>query len=92
MDSSKSPHKFDEILADNIERIDAQRTELLKTQAELITTIGKVKDNTLQTILRDKYINGKSFERIAESLGYTPQWTKELNGKALLRVYDIITK
>lgn len=90
VDSTHNPHKFDEVLADNLNSIEEQRLNLLQIQREIIITIGKVESNIYQTILREKYLNDKRFDVIAERLGYTPEWVKELNARALLEVYELI--
>lgn len=92
VDRSKNPHKFDEILAENLELIDSQRARLLVIQREINTVIGMIEDNQYQYILREKYINGRTYEWIGEAIGYGPDWVKELTNRALLIVYDKIIK
>lgn len=51
-------------LRDEIENMEA-------TECEIISAINNVKDGTLKTILYERYINGKTWERIACEMNYT---------------------
>lgn len=63
---------------------------LVATQREVIGTINSVKDSTLGTLLYERYINGKTFERIAVGMNYSWRQTIRLHGAALNEVKSIL--
>ena len=63
---------------------------LVATQREVIGTINKVKDITLGTIRYERYINGKTFERIAVGMNYSWRQTIRLHGSALNEIKCIL--
>lgn len=63
--------------------INAKVTELLKQQAEIKQAICKLSDKTLQILLMKRYIDGKTFETIAEEMNYCISRIFTLHKKAL---------
>lgn len=57
--------------------------ELLAVKTEIETCIDTVTDGTLHTILRYKYINGLTFEKIAAELHYAVRHVKRLHKQAI---------
>lgn len=51
-------------LRDELENLEA-------TEREILNAINNVKDGTLKTILYERYVNGKTWERIAVEMNYT---------------------
>jgi len=72
------------------EEIDRQIEELKKVRYEIITTVKKVRDNTLSALLIGHYINNKSIPELAESLNYSERQIVRLHKKALEEI-KIIT-
>lgn len=58
--------------------------ELERYQKEVLTAIYMIDDTVLRTLLIARYINCKTWERIAEDMGYSEKWVKTgLHSKAL---------
>lgn len=72
-------------LSDELEMLEA-------TEREVVTTISRIQDKALSTLLYERYINGKTFEQIAVDLGYCWRQTIRLHGNALIKVGEILTK
>ena len=64
-------------VSDSIENLEA-------TEREVTKVIDAVKDDIQRAILYERYINGKTFERIAVSLSYCRRQTIRLHGLALM--------
>ena len=71
-------------------RVSDELEMLCATEREVIDTINKVKDTTLNTLLYERYINGKTFEQIAVQLNYSWRQTCRLHGAALEKVGKMI--
>ena len=63
--------------------ISCQIDKLLELKKEIESTIAKVEDPVLRQILTLRYINGNTFENIAEKMFYTYKWVCVLHGNAL---------
>lgn len=58
--------------------------ELLKLQEQIEEIIDAVQEPTLAVLLRRRYIDGLTWEEVAEALGYSVRWTiKRLHPDAL---------
>lgn len=44
---------------------------LMRTKAEIVTTISKVRDNTLSALLLSYYVNGQTWEQTAVNIHYS---------------------
>ena len=77
-------------IVDAESRVNDELELLEATEREVIDTINKVKDTTLNTLLYERYINGKTFERIAVSMDYSWRQTIRLHGAALNEVKSIL--
>ena len=71
-------------------RVSDELEMLEATEREVIETINKVQDRTLSTLLYERYINGKSFEKIAVIMNYSYRQTTRLHGTALLAVKNVL--
>lgn len=63
--------------------INAAIDALIDLRREIQGAIEKVPDENLQLLLTYRYIDGLSFEKIAEKLHYGYQWVYKLHRKAL---------
>ena len=73
-----------------VEKIDTLRDSLAAKLDELIgrrlqieQMIDAVEDDRLRQLLRYRYIDGMTFEAIAEKMHYSPRWVLKLHKKAL---------
>lgn len=73
-----------------VEHISALETELADQIAERVSTrreigqaIGQVPDERLARLLRLRYIDGMTWEKIAVQMDMTYQWVCKLHGKSL---------
>ena len=65
--------------------------ELLEaTERDVVSTIGKITDGTLHTLLYERYINGKTWEQIAVALNYSYRQTTRMHGAALIAVKHVL--
>lgn len=60
------------------------------TEREVISTIRAVQDNTLFTLLYERYINGKTWEQIAVGLNYSYRQTTRMHGAALVAAKHVL--
>ncbi|WP_437131254.1 hypothetical protein [Peptostreptococcus russellii] len=69
--------------------------DLIRDKLELVTEItlkiNELEDNTLEVILRDRYLRCKCWEQIAVDLNYSIRHVYKLHGKAL-KSFDKILK
>jgi DNA-directed RNA polymerase specialized sigma subunit len=71
-------------------RVSDELEMLEATEREVIKTINGVQDGTLNTLLYERYINGKTWEQIAVQMNYTYRRVTQLHGKALNAVKDFL--
>ncbi len=72
-------------VSDSIELLEA-------TEREVTLVINAVKDDTQRAILYERYINGKTFERIAVGLSYCWRQTIRLHGMALMAAGEVMQR
>lgn len=65
------------------EEINRDIDELVKLRTQVQGAIRSVKDQTLETLLEYRYIDGLTWEELAERMHYSYQWVCKLHGKAL---------
>ena len=63
--------------------IDCQQTALLRMRCEILQAIDAIQDDTLATLLTAYYVNGKTWEAVAEQMGYALRHLMRLHEKAL---------
>lgn len=73
-------------LADIEREIDREIDRLVDIKQEIKKTIATVPNDTMRALLTKKYINLKSFEQIAEEMGYSKRHVLRLHEKALIAV------
>ncbi len=71
-------------------RVSDELEMLEATEHEIIETINSVQDNILKVLLYERYINCKTFERIAVFINYSWRQTIRLHGAALNEVKKIL--
>lgn len=64
--------------------------KLLEINKEIVGAISKVDDATLRSLLTARYINFKTWERIAEDLDKELRWVYRLHKKALNNIENVI--
>lgn len=76
-----------------IEKLEAQENKinqkvdlLYKVKEDIEKALYTVKDDTLRVLLRYRYINGLTWEKIAVNMHYTYQWVYKLHGEALRKL------
>ena len=67
-------------------RLTLQLAERVRLREEIEAAIGTVEDERLRLLLRYRYIDGLTFERIAVELNYSWRQICNLHGKALNEV------
>jgi hypothetical protein len=77
-------------LVDAESRVSDELEVLEATEREVIGTIDKITDGTLHTLLYERYINGKTWERIAVALNYSYRQTTRMHGAALIAVKHVL--
>lgn len=68
------------------EKIDKKIDLLHEVKADIEKAIQTVEDDTLRVLLRYRYINGLTWEKIAVNMHYTYQWVCKLHGEALRKL------
>lgn len=71
-------------------QIHSEIDELQKIRADTVTTIKKIKDERLRTVLYLRYICGNKWEQIACKVNYDYRWVLRLHGEALREVDKLI--
>ena len=74
----------------SVEKLEAQEEKINKkidllheVKADIEKAIQTVEDDTLKLLLRYRYINGLTWEKIAVTMNYDYRWILRLHGKAL---------
>lgn len=73
------------------EGINADIDKLLEIHREILQAIEAVNDPDLCLVLKYRYINGFTFERVGVEMHYTRQWVCVLHGRALKELIVIDT-
>ena len=70
-----------------------QIDKLYEIKREIMEVISKVKDNTSRVLLIKRYINGQTWEDIADEMYYSDKWVRtKLHSKALAEAGGIIAE
>lgn len=75
-------------MMDATELLTEAKAEADKILGEIMTAIMSVPDDVQQTILIEKYVNGKTLEEIRGIIGYEQRNTVILHGRALWAVWQ----
>ena len=90
IDRSHNNPRLDENYASLMETIRWDKSELMRVQKDVTTTIAKVKRNEYATLLTNYYILGWSFEQCAVQMHFSYSHICRMHGAALLEVQRII--
>ena len=66
--------------------IDRDIDALVDLKQEVKTAISKIEDEKCRVLLELRYINQKSWEEIANKLGYDLRYTHKIHGRALQKI------
>lgn len=77
-------------LVDAESRVSDELELLEATERDVISTIGKITDGTLHTLLYERYINGKTWEQIAVIMCYSYRQITRMHGSALIAVKHVL--
>lgn len=76
-------------LVDTEAKTAAEIERLTALEAEIIGVISHMPD-PYQTLLYERYINGKTWEQVAVQMNYSYRHTTKLHGAALARLKDVL--
>ena len=68
--------------------LDEQRQEAQKTMREIMEAINSVPDDIQQTVLIEKYVNGRTLQEIQHDIHYEKRNTIIIHGRALWEVWQ----
>ena len=68
------------------QKVNAQTRELVRWKLMAIDAIDAVEEARLREVLELYYIDGFTWEQVAQRMELDPRWVFRLHGKALLRV------
>ena len=89
--STKDPHKYDE-LADLDVYIYQRVAQSMAIRTEIITAIDELEDWRYRDILKYRYINGFTWDQIANTISYSYMQVTRLHGSALKAIEPIINQ
>ena len=72
--------------------LDEQRQEAQAVMREIMEAIQSVPDETQQTVLIEKYINGRTLQQIQHDICYEKRNTIIIHGKALWNVWQYMKR
>ena len=72
------------------EKINGKIDCLIAKREEIETVIESIQEASLRTLLRNRYINGYTFERCAVEQNYCWRWILDMHGKALKEVGRVL--
>lgn len=81
--SSSSVEEYVCRIVDMEREIDRRIDEYVDLTREIETAIKSIPDERYRTILCFRYINEWSWVKIAQEMGYSPEWACTLHGRAL---------
>ena len=80
--------KLVDAIGDYVDKLDAYATESIDA-AKRLQQIG---DSRYRDVLTLYYVNGRTWEKVGEVLGYVPDHCRRLRNEALPLVYDIMPR
>ena len=72
-----------------VEAISQELRDIHKTRNEIADIINAIQDDTLQTVMRYRYLSGMGFEQISEEMHYSRKQICRFHGKALFLMKDV---
>lgn len=89
--STKDPHKFDR-LAELESLCDDLIDEQLRLKEETLRTISQLQDRRHRLVLKEYYVDCKTWEQVAVDLNYSYMHTTRLHGYALREFQILMAK
>ena len=87
---TRDPHKYDR-LAELDEKIDRRIDQLVAVKQEIMDAIDQMEDERYRTLLRERYVNHKTWEQIKEIMRYSDlRYVYRLHGWALQAIRTTI--
>ncbi len=68
------------------EEINREIDELQTVRQEIRAALNQLEDENLKLLMEYRYIDGLTWEQIAEKMDYSRQWVTSLHGTALLKI------
>ena len=68
------------------EEINREIDELQTVRQEIRAALNQLEDESLKLLMEYRYIDGLTWERIAEKMHYSRQWVTSLHGRALAQI------
>lgn len=87
--SSKDPHKFDQI-GELALTIKLRTMELDRVKAEILRGVNRVPDGLCRIVLIERYLNGKSMEKLADDNNISRRNVWRIHGRAILQMEDVL--
>ena len=78
------------MIADYQTELESEMSQLLTIQKDIMGTVSKLTRPTEHRIIYLRYIECKTWQAIADDIGYTYQHTVRLHGSALKHLQDVI--
>ena len=88
--SSNDPHKFDRI-SELVDLYDAVIDKRIAVRGEIFKAISICDKQIYRRILMKKYLEGKTFDTIAEEVKMSKRHVERLHGRALIEMGGIIS-
>ena len=87
--TSGDKHKYDKY-AGFADRLERRIHELSSVKQEIEEAISRVGNSTYRTLLLERYINCKTWERIAVDMNYSYKQICRIHGRALAGIKDVL--
>lgn len=87
--TSGDKHKYDKY-AGFADRLERRIHELSSVKQEIEEAISRVENSTYRTLLLERYINCKTWERIAVDMNYSYKQICRIHGHALAGIKDVL--
>ena len=87
--STKDQHKFDRLAGLEFD-IDQKVDELVEVKREIMAAINQISDRRYRLVLLKRYLDYKTFERIAVEMHYSYKQVCRLHGRALIEMEGIL--
>ena len=83
---SSSVEEYVAKIIDLEREIDRRIDEYVDLTREIEAAIDRIPDGRYRDVLRFRYVNGWTWEKIADEMGYDERWVRRLHGWALLMI------
>lgn len=87
--ATKDPHLFDAYAALS-DKIQARTAALIGVRVEIIQATEKLDDANQRTLLIERYVNGKTWERICVDMRYSWMQVHRIHGAALQAIEPFV--